>query len=101
MEEIDRLLKILGFAQRARKLSHGMDAALQAIMKGKAKVVLLATDLSENTRQKIESAALSFKVPIRTCGSKAAYGRALGREETGIIAVIDAMFAKSIIEILG
>lgn len=101
MEDIERLLKILGFAHRARKLSLGMDSALQAVTKGRAKVVLLADDLSEMTRRKFELAAMPFKVPIRTCGSKAAYGRALGREETGIIAVTDAMFAKSIVEILG
>ncbi|HEX9652999.1 MAG TPA: ribosomal L7Ae/L30e/S12e/Gadd45 family protein [bacterium] len=99
MPEIERVLKILGFAQRAHKLTLGMDATLQAIKRGKIKAVVVAEDLSANARQKISTVANQINLPIHTCGSKAAFARALGREETGIIGIADAMFAKSFFEI--
>lgn len=100
MNELDRVLKILGFAQRARKLTLGMDATVQAIRKNKVRAVILAEDLAENARQKIAAAAKPANVPQYTFGSKSAFAGALGRRETGIIGIIDDAFAKSIFKIV-
>lgn len=90
----------MGFAQRARKLTLGMDATLQAIRKNKLRAVILAEDLSENARHKIEAAAKPASVPRYIFGTKRAFASALGRGETGIIGIIDDTFAKSIFEIV-
>ncbi len=99
MNEFDRVLKILGFAQRARKLTLGMEATLQAIRKNKVRAVILAEDLSENARHKI-AAAKPASVPQYVFGSKSAFAGALGRGETGIIGIMDDTFARSIFEIV-
>ncbi len=96
MEEINGLIKILGFAHRARKLCFGMGATLKALDKGKARGVVLALDTSDNTKAKVETAAKTKKVPVFSFGSKNDLGRRFGREVIGVIGVLDNSFAKAI-----
>ena len=51
----DRLLSFLGICKKAGKLYMGFDLAVENIEKGKAKIILIASDLSEKTRRKIIS----------------------------------------------
>ncbi len=96
MEEINGVIKILGFAHRARKLCFGMGATLKALDRGKARGVVLALDTSDNTKAKVETAAKTKKVPVFSFGSKNDLGRRFGREELGVIGVLDNSFAKGI-----
>jgi ribosomal protein L7Ae-like RNA K-turn-binding protein len=91
---------MLGFAQRARKLTLGMDATLQALRRNKAYAIIISEDLAENARKKITLALEQGNVPHYVCGSKAAFARALARNEVGIIGILDDSFAKSISNIL-
>lgn len=96
MREINGLIKLLGFADRARKLSFGMSATLKALQKGKAHGVILALDVSANTKVKIEHTAKLKKVSVIHCGSKNDFGQRFGREELGVIGILDASFARAI-----
>ena len=91
----DDVIKILGFANRARKLTLGMTSTLRSYKMGKVSLVLLASDLSENASQKIK-ASLETKIPIMNYGTKDLFGQAFGRREVGIVGVTDPQFAKSI-----
>jgi len=91
----DQLLKLLGFANRARKLTFGMHATVSAIRKKNMRLVLLAADLSENSKRKITN-EIGTQTPILTVGSKDFFGRIAGRAELGIVGVVDSSFAKSI-----
>lgn len=100
MTETDQLYKILGFANRARRLTLGMSATMSSLIKNKAKTILLASDISENAGGKIKFAAEQKNIPVYTCGSKTDFGRLFDRREVGIVGIVDAEFAKSIAKIL-
>lgn len=91
---------MLGFANRARKLTFGMSATVQALKKGKVQCVILAADLSENAERKIRKVIPSGKAPVFKFSQKSDLGQFFARNDIGIIGIADAGFAKSIKKIL-
>ena len=92
----DKLLSMLGLCRRAGKLELGYDAVAAAITKNKAKLLLLASDLSEKTGESITYLSGQYGPgPIRLPHTMDQIGRAVGKR-AGILAVIDAGFAGSI-----
>lgn len=49
----DKILSLLGLCRRAGKVTIGNDAVMDMVTKQKAKLVIMAKDLSENTSKKI------------------------------------------------
>ena len=93
---------LLGFAQKAGKLTGGGEAVALALSKGQVQMVLLAADLSENSKKKFAKTCqqlpkgLSGKVVIWQFGSKEKLGQAAGKPPRGIWAVGDENFAKGL-----
>jgi predicted RNA-binding protein YlxR (DUF448 family)/ribosomal protein L30E len=87
-----RILELLGLARRAGGLTVGMDASREAIGWGKAKVVVLARDLSDRSRAKVmESAAALPRIEVGTIDT---LGQSLGREAVGVAVIEHAVFAR-------
>ncbi|MFQ5602671.1 MAG: L7Ae/L30e/S12e/Gadd45 family ribosomal protein [bacterium] len=100
MEKINRLTKILGFANRARKLTLGMSATQKGLQRGKIYLVILAEDLSPNAAMKIHELTEPLNIAVFPCSTKNELGKLFGRNEVGIVGVGDTQFAKSIREIM-
>lgn len=99
METDNRLMNLLGIARRAGKLDLGGEAVKQSVRRHHARLVLLASDLSQRTAEGIHAEA--EKAGVRTAEIRANMDEveaALGRR-TGIIAVNDAGFAKTLLEL--
>ena len=79
MNEKERLLSFLGIARRAQKLSMGADAAQEAMQKGKTKLLLLASDLSERSERSARAAAQPTIPPPITSTSGDSPSSALSR----------------------
>ena len=93
MNEKERLLSFLGIARKAQRLSMGADAAKEAMQKGKARLVLLAGDLSPRSERNARAAAEEYRTPVLSAGvSMDEIACAVGKR-TGILAVNDAGFA--------
>ncbi len=93
----DRLLGLLGIARRAGKLALGADAARQAAGARRARLLLLAEDLSPGTAGSLKTLADREgvrAVPLRRTMDEVE--AALGKR-TGVIAVNDAGFAKTLL----
>ena len=52
----DRLLSLLGIARRARRLSVGHDASIEAIVKNKAELCILCADASDRLKKEMRHA---------------------------------------------
>ena len=93
-----KLLGLLGFAARARKLICGADLCRDSIRRGQLLLVLVASDAAPNTSKRIADACRYYEtdmcqVPIPS----AVLSKQIGK--TGAIAVIgvtDANFASGI-----
>ncbi|WP_457944193.1 L7Ae/L30e/S12e/Gadd45 family ribosomal protein [Caproiciproducens sp. LBM24188] len=93
----DALLHFLGLARRAGKLSLGSDPAQESLRKGRARLVLLASDLSPRTAGGVELAAKEKGVAVVKIGATMdEISTALGKR-TGVVAVNDPGFAKKLI----
>lgn len=95
----DRVLSLLGLCRRAGKLTMGNDAVIDDILKGKAYLVIFASDLSDNTKKGILSAAKLRGVKVLTTDAdKFQLGNAVGKY-CAVISVNDRGFAKRLCEL--
>lgn len=84
----------IGLAQRAGKLVSGDDTVLDTIRSGKAKLVILATDASDNTAKKYRDKCASYHVSLMEYGTREELGASVGKAERVIMAITDEGFAK-------
>lgn len=93
----DKLLNFLGLCRRAGKMKIGCDTVIESVENSNAKLVLLAADISENTKKKIISAAKGTEYVILK-HSKDELSFALGKT-CAVLSVEDEGFAKKLKEL--
>lgn len=98
MEKNDKVLNLIGLAQRARKLVGGEFMTEKAVKTGKAALVILAEDASENTKKKFRNMCEFYEVPIRLYAVKDCLGHAVGKEIRASLAVTDEGLAQAIMK---
>ncbi|WP_078806394.1 YlxQ-related RNA-binding protein [Pilibacter termitis] len=95
----ERVLNLLGLAQRSRNLVTGEELVLEEIRRQKAKLVFIANDASENTKKKITDKSKTYEVNYNLFFSHQELSNAIGASRK-VIAVTDKGFAKRMIELL-
>ncbi|MDD4601865.1 putative ribosomal protein YlxQ [bioreactor metagenome] len=93
-----KFLSMLGLAMKARKVVSGEVAVETAVKAGKAKLVIIAEDASENTKKNYRDMAHYYKVPVYEGVPKADLGLAIGKASRAAIAVLDDGFSKLILK---
>lgn len=101
MTNKDKAIQLLGLAYRAQKLETGEGPVLQAIRNRKAKLVMLATDASNNTKKQFYNKCEYYDVPLVEPIDRYALGHAIGKDFRVVIAVLDDGFAKQMRANLG
>jgi len=92
---------LLGLAQRAGKVQSGDAAAEAVIKKGKVKLVLLAVDASDRTKEHFTNLCRFKKIRWIESGEKERLGNALGKSPRSIVVVTDEGFARRLIQLFG
>ncbi|QJI69548.1 hypothetical protein HI031_07670 [Staphylococcus haemolyticus] len=86
----EQILNFLGLAMRARKVKSGESVLLTEIKKNNIKLVIMASDASENTVKNIKNKCESYHVPFRIFSTRAELGQSLGKSEpTKLTSMID------------
>lgn len=93
MNNLDKLINLLGLAQRAGRLITGEEQVLQAIRKNKVQLVFLATDAGPNLQKKITDKSNYYKIEVSTVFTTLELSTAVGRPRK-VIAVADTGFSK-------
>ncbi len=91
---------MLGLATRAGKITFGTEASLESIESLKAKLVIIAQDTSDNTKDKIIRKCENKNIEYILFGNIFANSKACGKVNKAIMTITDDGFAKSIINIL-
>ncbi|MGE8204043.1 YlxQ family RNA-binding protein [Heyndrickxia sp. NPDC080065] len=91
-----KALSLLGLANRARKVISGEELVVKEIKNGRAKLVLLSKDASENTAKKIQDKCQFYQVPIKWISNRELLGTAIGKESRVVVAIMDLGFAKKL-----
>ena len=93
MRSPERFSSLLGLAARAGGLIYGTDLVRQAARAGRVRLVVVATDTSDNTRDKLEGTLGRQPVPWIRILARAELGAAVGRAPLSAVGVSDAGFA--------
>ena len=88
----DKVISLLGLAERAGKIASGEFAAEKAVKTGKARLIIVAEDASDNTKKKFSDMCKYYQVPSQ----KELLGHGIGKEFRASLAVLDGGFAKAI-----
>ena len=94
----DKVLSYLGLAMRGRNLVSGEFQTEDAVKSGKAILVIVAEDASENTKKLFRDKCSYYEVPVYSYGTKQSLGRAIGKDLRSSLGVCDAGLADAIIK---
>ena len=92
----NRILSLLGLATRAAAVVSGEFMTEKAVRSGKAQLVIVGCDASENTRKNFRDMCAHYHVPCFEYATKEELGHAMGKEFRASLAILDEGFAKEI-----
>lgn len=92
-----KTLRYLGFARKAGSLVSGVNTCTYTMRKGRAALVILAEDISENSEDKIMKEIRKSDTAFVKYGKKADLSHAAGQAERSVFAITDNQFAKTIL----
>lgn len=92
----DNILSLIGLATKAGRIVSGEFMTEKEVKSGKAALVIVAGDSSDNTKKKFQNMCEYYKVPIHFYGDKDTLGHAMGKEFRASLAILDEGFAKGI-----
>lgn len=93
---MNKVHSMIGLATKAGKVVSGEFAVEKAIKDGKAFLVLIAEDASDNTKKHFSDMCIYRKIPYQVYGEKDTLGHMIGKDERASLAVTDQGFATSI-----
>lgn len=95
----DKVLSLIGLAMKAGQVVSGEFSVEKCIKSGKARLVIIANDASENTKKKFEDKCKFYHVPIIIYSTKEELGTALGKGLRSSITLTENGFKNAILKI--
>ncbi len=97
---VNRIYSMLGIGRKAGKVFGGEFKTEESIKTGRARLVILAQDASNNTKKKFQNMCSYYQVPCCVYGTKEEIGHAIGLEFRASVVVNDAGIADKIADYL-
>lgn len=94
----NKVFSLLGLAARSRNVVSGEFATEKAVKDGKACLVIVSAEASDNTKKMFQNMCSFYEVPFRLYGGKEELGHCIGKEMRASLAVINEGFASNIIK---
>ncbi len=99
-ELADRLLGLLGLGLRSGGVIVGVDGTRALLQRGRARVVVMASDASPRARDRIESLARGRGVPLVEGPVSVEIGNRLGRPPVMVVGVEDRGIGSGVISLM-
>ena len=96
----NKITGLLGIAAKGGNVSSGELAATEQIRAGRAKLVLIARDASDNTKDRFVSMCRGHKAPACSWQTKEELGRSIGKAERSVRVITDRGLADKIAQLL-
>jgi len=87
---------MLGLAAKAGAIASGEFSTEKSVKEGKAFLVIVASDASDNTKKHFRDMTTFYEVPMYEYSNKEMLGHAIGKEFRASIAVNNENFATNI-----
>lgn len=98
MDNRQKILNLIGLATKAGKTASGEFSTEKAVKSGKAHLVIVSEEASDNTKKMFTNMCTYYKVPILFLGGKEELGHSMGKQMCASLAVVDAGLAKAIVK---
>lgn len=96
----NKVFSMIGLATRSRKTDSGEFMTEKAVKSGKAYLVIVAQDASNNTKKHFSDMCEFYHVPLFLYGKKEELGHAMGKEMRASLAITDEGFSKALMKLL-
>ncbi len=93
---VNKVYSMIGLAEKAGNVVSGEFSTEKAVKRGKACLVILASDASGNTRKHFSDMCAYRNIGLCVYGNKEELGHAIGKEMRANLAVTDKGFADAI-----
>lgn len=93
-DQLQKIFRLIGLAQRAGKLAPGRFAVIKSIKQADARLIIFSRDASEKLQKEITAFVRGVKI-VRLL-TRNELGAVLGRNELAVLAVCDPNFAREI-----
>ena len=91
-----KAMALISLAMKAGKVASGEFSTEKMVKDGKAKLVIIAKDASDNTKKKFHNMCTYYEVPYSLLGDKIQLGNAIGKEFRASLAIVDENLAQAI-----
>ena len=95
---MDKVLSLLGLCARGKNLVSGEYSTEKAVKTGKARLVVVSEEASDNTKKMFTNMCTYYKVPICYFGKKDELRHAMGKEMRASLAIVDEGLAGAIVK---
>ena len=92
----NKILGLIGLAARARKICFGSDSVEEKTKKGKVKLIIIAENASERTKDKFKKIAIKKNIPIIIKGEIEVLSKAIGKSNKAILGIEDINLSNEI-----
>ncbi len=92
----DKVLSLLGLCMKAGKAVSGEFMTESAVKEGKAFLVIVATDASDNTKKDIKNMCAFYKTACYEYSTKEQLGNAIGKELRSSVTICDEGFSNAL-----
>ncbi|MDR2025241.1 MAG: ribosomal L7Ae/L30e/S12e/Gadd45 family protein [Hungatella sp.] len=100
MNDRQKILNLIGLATKAGKTVSGEFMTEKSVKTGKASLVIISGEASENTKKMFTNMCTYYNVPICFFGGKDELGHAMGKEMRASLAIVDHGFAKAVVKLM-
>jgi len=92
----NKILGLIGFAAKARKICYGADSVEQEIKKKKVYLVLVANDASDRTKEKFIKLCEQYNINFMIYSEINLISKAIGKSNKAIIGIEESNLASEI-----
>lgn len=89
---MDKVLSMVSLATKAGKTVSGEFSVEKSVKDGRAKIVIVSAEASDNTKKKFTDMCTFYNVPVYFYGTKEKLGHYMGKEFRASMAVLDDGF---------
>ena len=98
MDSGQKVLNLIGLATKAGKSVSGEFSTEKSVKSGRAQLVIVSEEASENTKKMFTNMCTYYKVPICYFGKKEELGHAMGRQMRASLAIVEKGLAEAIMK---
>ena len=92
----NRVFQMLGIAAKSGNVVSGEFSTEKAIKTGRAFLVIVSEEASENTKKMFANMTEFYEVPMYVFGTKEELGRCIGKEFRASLAIMDENLANAV-----